>query len=75
MNDALNLADQLSEVRLQNELARIDQKRQAEIDAVNESVLSEEGKKAQLIASMPSMIRRPKKRKSRRQARKGICHY
>ncbi len=48
MNDALNLADQLSEVRLQNELARIDQKRQAEIDAVNERVLSEEGKKAQL---------------------------
>ena len=48
MNDALNLADQLSEVRLQNELARIDQKRQAEIDAVNNSVLSEEGKKAQL---------------------------
>jgi hypothetical protein len=48
MNDALNLADQLSEVRLQNELARIDQKRQAEIDAVNDSVLSEEGKKAQL---------------------------
>jgi hypothetical protein len=48
MSDALNLADQLSEVRLQNELARIDQKRQAEIDAVNDSVLSEEGKKAQL---------------------------
>ena len=48
MNDALNLADQLSEVRLQNELVRIDQKRQAEIDAVNESVLSEEGKKARL---------------------------
>jgi hypothetical protein len=48
MNDALNLADQLSEVRLQNELARIDQKRQGEIDAVNNSVLSEEGKKAQL---------------------------
>lgn len=50
IGDALDIAEQISEARLQNELARIDEKRDAEIDAVNDSVLSEEQKKSQIEA-------------------------
>lgn len=48
MNEVLYLAEQISEVRLQNELARIEEKRDAEIEAVNDSVASEEDKKARI---------------------------
>lgn len=48
MNEALDVAEQISEVRLQNELARIEEKRDAEIEAVNNSVASEEDKKARI---------------------------
>ncbi len=42
MSEALNVIDQISELRLQNDLARIDSKRDAEIASVNASVLSQE---------------------------------
>ncbi|CAN5432087.1 hypothetical protein BH09BAC1_BH09BAC1_16330 [soil metagenome] len=48
ITNALDIVDQISEAHLQNELARIEEKRDAEIAAVNASVLSEEEKKRQI---------------------------
>ncbi len=45
---SLETIEQISEVRLQNELGRINEKRQAEIEAVNDSVLTEEQKRDQI---------------------------
>lgn len=48
VGEALDVIGEISEARLQNELARIEEKREAEIAAVNASVLSEEEKKRRI---------------------------
>lgn len=48
VTSALQSIEQISEVRLQNELVRIDEKRTAEIAAVNSSVAAEDDKQARI---------------------------